>query len=259
MAKHRGSHHGGAWKVAYADFVTAMMALFLVLWLTAQDTRIKEAVERAFRNPFSAVTKESMGIIPNKDVTGLHKQEGQFQSISAVEMETMRRISEDLSRILQQQEESEKSVQLDLTSDGLRINVFDRSHKPIFEPGTDVFTTYGGWVFSTLAWEIARYKSFRIELEGHTEVGTENGHEAHSKWELSAERANAARRKLVQSGMVADQVYKVSGFADTVPMLDLPPDAEANRRVTVLLKLKPTLSQVSASAATPFSQDRHAN
>jgi chemotaxis protein MotB len=246
----KGSHHGGAWKVAYADFITAMMALFMVLWLTAQDTKIKEAVERAFRNPFSAVTKESTGLIPNKDVTASHKQEGKFQSVSAVEMETMRHISEDLSKILQQQDETEKSVQLDLTSDGLRINVFDRSHKPIFEPESDVFTSYGGWVFSTLAWEISRYTSFKIELEGHTETKTEAGVESHNKWDLSTERANAARRKLVQNGVIADQVSKISGFADTVPMPELPPTSEANRRVTVLLRLKETLANLSASAST---------
>src|SRR6266700_2904219 len=112
VKKGHGGHHGGAWKVAYADFVTAMMALFMVLWLTAQDTKIKEAIERAFRNPFSAVTKESVGIIPNKDVTASAKQQGNFQSVSAVEMETMRRISEDLAKILQKEEEADKSVQL---------------------------------------------------------------------------------------------------------------------------------------------------
>ncbi len=78
--------HGGSWKVAYADFVTAMMALFLCLWLTSQDQKIKEAVERAFRNPFSSVTKESVGIIPNKDVTSTFKQQGHNQSVAAVEM-----------------------------------------------------------------------------------------------------------------------------------------------------------------------------
>src|SRR5678809_65854 len=92
----KGGHHGGAWKVAYADFITAMMALFMVLWLTAQDTKIKEAVERAFRNPFSSVTKESNGLIPNKELTASAKAEGKFQSVSAVEMETMRRISDCL-------------------------------------------------------------------------------------------------------------------------------------------------------------------
>jgi len=241
-------HHGGAWKVAYADFITAMMALFMVLWLTAQDTRIKEAVERAFRNPFSAVTKESNGLIPNKDVTASTKAEGKFQSVSALEMETMRHISEDLAKILQQQDETEKSVQLDLTSDGLRINVFDRSHIPIFEPQSDVFTSYGGWVFSTLAWEISRYTSFKIELEGHTDNRTEAGIEAHNKWDLSTERDNAARRKLVQNGVSAAQLSKVSGYADTIPMPDVPPGSDANRRVTVLLRLRDTLANLSASA-----------
>jgi len=246
----RKEHHGGAWKVAYADFITAMMALFMVLWLTAQDTKIKEAIERAFRNPFSAITKESMGIIPSKDVTASQKAEGKFESISAVEMETMRRISEDLSKILQQQEEAEKSVQLDMTADGLRINVFDRSHKPIFETDSDVFTTYGAWVFSTLAWEISRYTSFKIELEGHTESRVEGAGEAHNKWDLSTERANAARRKLVQNGVSAAQLCKVSGYADTVPMPELPASSEANRRVTVLLRLKETMANLSASAST---------
>jgi len=247
--KKGGGHHGGAWKVAYADFITAMMALFMVLWLTAQDTRIKEAVERAFRNPFSSLTKESTGLIPNKEATSSSKAEGKFQSLSAIELETMRHISEDLAKILQQQNETEKSVQLDLTSDGLRINIFDRSHRPIFEPESDVFTSYGGWVFSTLAWEISRYTSFKIELEGHTETRTEAGIESHNKWDLSTERANAARRKLVQNGVSAAQLCKVSGYADTVPMPELPPTSEANRRVTVLLRLKETLSNLSASAS----------
>src|SRR3954469_10076075 len=184
MAKKRHAHHGGSWKVAYADFVTAMMALFLCLWLTAQDTKIKDAVERAFTNPFSSVTKESTGIIQNKENTASEKQAGKFESVSAVEMETMRHVSEDLTKLLQQQDQAESSVKIELTPDGLRINVFDRSHKPIFEPDTVKFTEYGGWVFSTLAWEISRYKTFKIELEGHTEANAESGREMVDKWEL---------------------------------------------------------------------------
>jgi chemotaxis protein MotB len=250
--KHRGSHHGGAWKVAYADFITAMMALFLVLWLTAQDTKIKEAVERAFRNPFSAVNKEGTGLIPQKDAMARHKASGNFTSVNAVEVEMLRHITEDLSKMLQGTDEDQKSVQLDLTSEGLRINIFDRTHKPIFQSDSDVFTTYGEWVFSTLAWEISRYQTFKIELEGHTGTVTDASRESRAKWELSAERANAARRKLVQSGVLPAQVFKVSGFADTQPMLDLPPSAEVNRRVTVLLKLE---SPDAKSSSTQASND----
>ena len=251
-------HHGGSWKVAYADFITAMMALFLCLWLTAQDQKIKEAVERAFRNPFSSVTKESVGIIPNKDATATYKQKGSFQSVSAVEMETMRRLSEDLEKLLRQQDPDQSSVKIDMTPDGLCINIFDRSRKPIFNAGTDVFTDYGSWVFSTLAWEIARYTSFRIEIQGHTETvetkpvppPAEPGN-----WELSTDRSNAARRKLVQNGVAADQVCKVSGYADVDPMPDYPPTDEMNRRVTVMLKLKESVDSLDNASAqnTPAS------
>jgi len=250
MSKKGSSHHGGAWKVAYADFVTAMMALFLVLWLAAQDTKIKEAVERAFRNPFSAVTKESTGIIPqsSKDASATFKQAGNFQSVSAVEMETMRHVSEDLSKLLKQDEDA-SSISIELTPDGLRVNVFDRSHKPIFERNNAVFTPYGSWVFSTLAWEIARYRTFHIELEGHTESNLQTNIVLSDYWQLSTDRANASRRKLVENGVSGGQICKVSGFADTVPMPDTPPDAEANRRVTVLLKLKESVDALSTPIA----------
>jgi chemotaxis protein MotB len=256
MSKHN-AHHGGAWKVAYADFITAMMALFLVLWLTAQDTKIKEAVERAFRNPFSAVTKESMGILPNKDRTATWKAQGPFESVTAVEMETMRRVSEALAKMLQQQDPTEQSVQIELTPEGLKINVFDKHHKPVFEAQSDVFTPYGKWVFSTLAWEVSRYKTFRIELEGHTEAINDPGATLRGKWELSAERANAARRTLVEHGVTPEQVCRVSGCADTMPMANLPAESESNRRVTVLLKIRETLAQVDSATETQQRQDRN--
>src|SRR5579863_6133108 len=123
-------HHGGAWKVAYADFVTAMMALFMVLWLTSQDQRIKEAVERAFRNPFSSVTKESVGIIPSKDMQAVKANTGNFDSASAVELSMLRRLNQDLLKSFQTDDQNqENSIKLDLTDQGLSINVFDRSHK----------------------------------------------------------------------------------------------------------------------------------
>jgi chemotaxis protein MotB len=238
------AHHGGSWKVAYADFVTAMMALFLCLWLTSQDVKIKEAVERAFRNPFSNVTKESVGIIPNKDVSATYQQQGRFQSVSAVEMETMRHLSDDLSKLLKQNEDV-TSVKIDLTPEGLNINIFDKAQKPIFHGGTAEFTEYGVWVFSTLAWEISRYTTFHVEVEGHTESKLEGGTLTHGKWDLSTERANAARRVLTDNGVIDKQIFKVSGFADTAPMPGYEPDDEINRRVTVLLKLKESVQAMS--------------
>jgi chemotaxis protein MotB len=278
-----------------------MMALFLCLWLTSQDQKIKDAVERAFRNPFSSVTKESVGIIPNKEHSSAYKQEGKFTSISAVEMETMRHLSDDLSKLLKEKDQDQTSVDIQMTGDGLMINIFDRSKKPIFEADSDTFTDYGSWVFSTLAWEVARYTTFRIfdrskkpvfeadsdtftdygswvfstlawevaryttfriELEGHTEKNDQSGRETHSKWELSTERANAARRKLVTSGVTSDQICKVSGYADTAPMLGYLETDEVNRRVTVMLKLKESADSTAAAAAADAKElphDRLAN
>ena len=239
-----------------------MMALFLCLWLTSQDQKIKEAVERAFRNPFSSVTKESVGIIPSADANATYQQQGHFQSVSAVEMETMRHLSDDLSKLLKQ-DENASSVKIDLTPEGLDINIFDRSHKPIFNPGTATFTDYGTWVFSTLAWEISRYRTFRLELEGHTEAKTENGSDAHDSWDLSTDRANAARRVLVENGVHDEQMSKISGFADTVPMAGYAPADEINRRVTVLLRLKESVDALSDTPTTDrpteIPNDAHQN
>lgn len=237
MSKKHG-HHGGAWKVAYADFVTAMMALFLVLWLTAQDSKIKEAVERAFRNPFASVTKESVGIIPNKDILAVQSREGNFDSASMIELNMLRRLNQELFKKLEIKDENQETFKLEMTPEGLRISIFDRSRKPIFEPDSARFTEYGNWVFSTLAWQLSLYSGFDIELEGHTERGHTVARDDYSSWELTTDRANGARRKLLLHGVLQEKIRKVSGYADNVPMADLPPEDEANRRVTVMLKLR---------------------
>jgi chemotaxis protein MotB len=165
-------------------------------------------------------------------------------------METMRHLSDDLSKLLKQNEDV-TSVKIDLTPEGLNINIFDKAQKPIFHPGTAEFTDYGSWVFSTLAWEISRYTTFHVEVEGHTEAKVESGTETHGKWDLSTERANAARRVLTDNGVIDKQIFKVSGFADTAPMPGYEPDDEVNRRVTVLLKLKESVQALSDQPDQP--------
>ena len=250
MAKKGHGHHGGSWKVAYADFVTAMMALFLCLWLTSQDQKIKDAVERAFKNPFSSVVKESTGIIPNKEASSTFRQAGKFSSISAIEIEAMHHLSEDLAKLFKDTDSPQSPVKIDFTSEGLSINVFDRSLKPIFHPDTDAFTEYGGWVFDTLAWEIARYSTFCIELEGHTEKKSAAVREDTHKWELSTERSNAVRRKIVKGGVGPSQISKVSGFADTIPMAETAATNECNRRVTVLIKVRDSVNNIAEAETT---------
>jgi chemotaxis protein MotB len=235
-----GGHHGGAWKVAYADFVTAMMALFLVLWLTSQDQKIKDAIARSFKNPFSSVTKESTGIISNKEMQAVKSTSGNFDSASAIELNILRRISEDLMKILQSNPETpdENNLKLELTPEGLRMSLFDRNRKPLFDKGTAKLTQYGEWVFSTLAWQVARFtNTFTVELEGHTESGAQPADPASDNWDLTTERANVARRLLMSQNVEPWQIRRVAGFADTQPLPDMDMSDERNRRVTVLLKI----------------------
>lgn len=237
----KNDYHGGAWKVAYADFVTAMMALFLVLWLTSQDEKIKEAVQRSFTNPFASLTKESSSVIPNKDAKPVsHDKSGSFDSSSAVELAMLRRLSEDLLKALQKEEEPEdqKTTKLDLTPDGLKISIFDRSRRPIFRTQSAEFTPYGDWVMSTLAWQISLYASFNVELEGHTESGHAPVRPDYGDWEISSDRAGAARRKLIEHGVSSGQIRKVAGYGDTIPMNNTQPEDESNRRITVMLKVR---------------------
>ena len=233
-------HHGGAWKVAYADFVTAMMALFLVLWLTAQDEKIKEAVQRAFTNPFSSVTKESVGILPNKAIHAIKNTAGSFDSASVIELTMLRRFNEELIKSIQSElaDEQSNSIQTDLSSEGLRINIFDRAKKRVFEPDSTRFTPYGEWVFSTLAWQIARHKNFTIELEGHSDAMRPVIRENYDQWDLTSERANVARRKLIEHGVSPDQIRKVAGMGSTVPVPGARPHDEANNRVSALLRVR---------------------
>src|SRR5438552_18926943 len=108
----KGHHSGGAWKVAYADFVTAMMALFLVLWLAAQDQKIKEAVERAFRNPFMSLTKESSGLMPTKQNESGKSSSGKFDNstASALEVAMLRRLQSDLAKSLQKPDKEDEEA-----------------------------------------------------------------------------------------------------------------------------------------------------
>jgi chemotaxis protein MotB len=238
MAKKRHAHHGGAWKVAYADFVTAMMALFLVLWLSSQDEKIKEAVERSFRNPFASVTKESTGIVPNKETQAVKSHDGNFDSASAVELNMLRRIAEEVVKTLQDANPNEDAVKVEPIPDGVRISIFDKAQEPVFKTDSAEFTDFGRWVVSTVAWQVARYtNSFRVELEGHTESNQNPKREEFGPWEITTDRANATRRKMIEHGVGPSQIRKVAGYADTQPLAGAAPADPLNRRVAVLLKI----------------------
>lgn len=229
---------GGSWKVAFADFMTAMMALFLVMWIMAADEKVKGTIEESFKNPWKAALSDSTGIIPIKNADVVQSQKANFENPSVVPLETVRRINEDLVKVFLQSPEyrENKSLQIELTPEGLLISFLDDPSKPIFEKESAEFTDYGKWVFNTVSWEIARYPSTAIELEGHTEKGFKPVRENFGSWEVSTDRANSARRRLVDNGVKDAQISKVAAYGGTRPLKNRKPEEPANRRVTIMIR-----------------------
>lgn len=238
---------GGSWKVAYADFITALMAFFLVMWIVNQNQQVTGAVDAFFKNPWKAALSDSTGIIPVKDASVVTSQKAHFENPAVVQLETVRRINEDLIKTFIQNKEyrEHRSLQIELTPDGLLISFLDDPSRPIFEtdksnPGQieEKFTEYGAFVFDTVAWEIARYSDTGIELEGHTEEGFSPVKPGYTSWEVSTARANLARRKLLDKGVRESQIKKVAGYAGTNPMKGKDASDLRNRRVTIMLRAK---------------------
>jgi chemotaxis protein MotB len=228
---------GGAWKVAYADFVTAMMALFLVLWLVSQDTSVREAVERAFRSQFVTTGTGSANLLSDTNALPIDAVGESKNSDSPLEATVMSRMIDQLQSLNMPSEGENQPVKLDITPEGLEINIFDRSKRPLFVGETEKLTLYGRWVFSTLAWPIAENRGARIELAGHTPAGYSAGGTNYTAWELSADRAKVARRALERYGVRDSQIARVTGFGDTMPLRGTQPGDEENRRVSVLIRL----------------------
>ena len=230
---------GGAWKVAYADFVTAMMALFLVLWLVSQDSKVKDAVARTFRNPFSATEKRSTGIFNSNKENDKSFSKGNFEANAPIELGILRRISQDMLKTLASNPESleDQPLRMELLSDGIRLTMFDRHQKPLFDPGSPELSEYGRFIFTTMAWQITRFtNNFTLEIEGHTEVDYKPKPGEVDAWDLSTERAHATRKLLMEHSVRSSQFRRVSGYADTAPIEGFPVTDERNRRVTLILR-----------------------
>ena len=233
---------GGAWKVAYADFVTAMMALFLVLWLTAQSPEIRHAVARSFTSPFSSPDEPKTGMLdaPEAQVNN-DPQDGDFSLPSVVEITVLKRLSQQIFEALHANHSEDLStvVQINFDDSHLRVNVFDRNTKAIFEPNSDRLTELGRVVFSTLAWQVVHYPDqLAVQLEGHTLPTETTGRPDQGTWDLSIDRANAVRRLLLDLKVPAGRVRSVTGFGAARPINRENPDDDANRRVGLILKLR---------------------
>jgi chemotaxis protein MotB len=236
---HAGGHHGGAWKVAYADFVTAMLALFIVLWLLSSSEQIQKAVGGYFTDPMGK----------GKDVgNGLRGSGSESLSVRKDDMNQLKEKLEQAVKDATSLQKIKEHVIFTVTSEGLRVELLEGEVSTFFESGNSRPTPFGKELLQKLAEEIGKLPN-RVTMEGHTDSQPFKGGADYSNWELSSDRANAARRWMVENGMREDQVTQVRGFADQSPRDQAHPQDASNRRVTLVIMYQ------AAKASIPLPLD----
>jgi chemotaxis protein MotB len=220
-----GGHHGGAWKVAYADFVTAMMALFIVLWLLNSSKKIQEAVGGYFRDPMGSAKNAGT----NRAGAGINLP---------ISKDDMPKLKQELEKRIGQMTDFEKlkhQIEITITPEGLRIELIETENGTFFDLGSAVPTDSGKQLLSLLASELGKFPN-HVSIEGHTDAKPYIGKSGYSNWELSADRANTARRLMQQNGLGGSQVSQVRGFADQLLRTPNDPLNASNRRVSVIVQ-----------------------
>lgn len=220
-----GGHHGGAWKVAYADFVTAMMALFIVLWLLNSSKQLQVAVGGYFKDPTGTAKKVGTNLTGAGENFHLTKQ-------------NMTELKEQLQksiRSINDLENLRKNIEMTVTAEGLRIELLESEKGTFFDSGSTLLNDSGREMLTLLAEQLGQVPN-RLSIEGHTDAKPFGGKKNYSNWELSADRANAARRLMRASGLRADQVEQVRGFADQRLRTPQDPLEPSNRRVSIIVQ-----------------------
>jgi chemotaxis protein MotB len=220
-----GGHHGGAWKVAYADFVTAMMALFIVLWLMNSSKQMQEAVGGYFKDPSG--TSKKVGT----------DQRGSGENF-VIKKDDMSMLKEQLQKAIRKMDDFEKlknQIQMTVTGEGLRIELLESASGTFFESGSSQPNQAGKELLMLLAAELGKLPN-KLSIEGHTDSKPYVGMGQYGNWELSADRSNAARRIMQDSGVRQDQVSQVRGYADQ--RLRNVKDAldPSNRRISLIVQ-----------------------
>lgn len=288
VKKVSGGHHGGAWKVAYADFVTAMMAFFLVMWLVGIASKEqKAAVSEYFKNP-SAV--EGTAAIPGTSSLGpggasdkliptanaLSMPGGVGPKVGEPGEATRSRIpsdadadaraaaaAEDRRQLEELRKDLEAAVEkslalapfkdqllIDLTPEGLRVQIVDRLNRPMFDLGSSSMKDYTIEVMHELGTLLAG-TPHKIALAGHTDETPFQAPRGYGNWELSSDRANAARRALLEGGLDEARISRVVGLASSVPFDRDDPRAPVNRRISIVVLNRTPAATPDALAAPP--------
>ena len=223
-AAHAG-HHGGAWKVAYADFVTAMMALFIVLWMMNASKQVQEAVGGYFKDPRGTAK-----------VVGTNKNgAGEF---IALKKEDMEKLKDQLLQSIHHLDPFDKlknQIEITITPEGLRIELMESANGTFFELGSAKPTPALVELLKVLSENLGGLPN-NISIEGHTDSKAYTGKRAYDNWDLSTDRANEARRMMQTEGLRPGQISQVRGFADQRLRLPANPEDPSNRRISVIVQ-----------------------
>ncbi len=246
-----GGHHGGAWKVAYADFVTALMSLFIVLWLTSTSDSVRKSVANYFNDPRGTSTlqgtnRNGSGHSLPLDRNGLQKLKEQLL---------------DAARQMPNFDKLKNQVEITAEQDGLRIELIEQPGGTFFELGSAQPTPALRDFLKVISPELGKLPN-QISIEGHTDSRPYSENSLYSNWELSTDRANAARRLMQNNGIAPGQVAEVRGFADQLPRRPDHPEDPANRRITLIVapSALPAISKApeQTPSAEPILQRRAA-
>jgi chemotaxis protein MotB len=240
------AHHGGSWKVAYADFVTAMMAFFLVMWIISMDQSTRELIQNYFNDPASAanspagisklaaggknaVANGSVGVLSGK-IWGWALREAQEEKFTRVGDTIQHKIARrpELARL-------RKHVRVTVSQAGLTIELTEATNSLFFESGSDRLSAPARGLLTIVARELGQLAN-PVVIEGHTDAVPYSAAAEYTNWELSADRANTARRVMQAAGLRTGQVTEVRGYGDSKPRDDMNPKSAINRRVSILVQ-----------------------
>ncbi len=273
VKKTAGGHHGGAWKIAFADFATAMMAFFLVMWLMSSATpEQKRAISGYFQDPIGFTESASPHVIdlggtptPSPDRTLNPEVEPDVKQAKAeldaeqaeglaeqVERERLELLLQELQNKVDENPELERfkdQILFEITRDGLRIQIMDAENRPMFELGSAELQPYFEDILLAMAETIAAVPN-KISISGHTDAKPYSGRSGIGNWELSASRANAARRVLVAGGYPDEQIARVVGYASSALFDRKDPFNPINRRIDILVLTRKAQRNIEGEQAS---------
>lgn len=237
--KGEGGHHGGAWKVAYADFVTAMMALFIVLWIMGQDSEVKEAVAGYFKNPVGYVMGKGETLIESAEENSIEPKIMDEAAFKEREREKLTALGQELTGQLESSEQFKNllgSINIQIVNEGLKIEIMDSDEDVFFELGTAKLKKKPLELLHIIGQELSKLNN-KIIIEGHTDARAySGGNLGYTNYELSADRANSARRALIEGGMNMEQIDEIRGYAANRLRDKKDPYNSVNRRISIIVK-----------------------